>query len=276
MKSLSSQTSQTSCHLRPLTTTEPHRVAEVVAHPGLQHAVVTSVNRDDREDGGAELVAVVISASRDLLPSCTVEVLVPESQGSRAAMDIALDFGADARRRCRAVRVVPCGRRGVAGRNGVGRRNRRWAGVPRGGGSDPPAGEFDLPFRGERQGWESRPGCDRLDADRVHRDGRTADRRFAESGAVARPGAVQRRPDGPLVAEDLLHRVPGWRGLGGASARVPLQRGRIEQSLSAEQIARRGWMSSSCRAESLAGSGCPFDSLARGELPEGGAEHVAR
>ena len=35
-------------------------------------------------------------------------------------------------------------------------------------------------------------------------------------------------------------------------------------------------MSSSCRAESLARSGCPFDSLARGELPEGGAERVAR
>ena len=69
---------------------EPSRVAEAVAQFGLRHAVITSVNRDDREDGGAELFAMVIRAMRDRLPSCTVEVLVPNFQGSRAAMDVVL------------------------------------------------------------------------------------------------------------------------------------------------------------------------------------------
>ena len=69
---------------------EPSRVAEAVAQFGLRHAVITSVNRDDREDGGAEVFAMVIRAMRDRLPSCTVEVLVPNFQGSRAAMDVVL------------------------------------------------------------------------------------------------------------------------------------------------------------------------------------------
>lgn len=74
---------------------EPRRVAEAVAQLGLRHAVITSVNRDDREDGGAELFALVIRGIRDRLPTCTVEVLVPDFQGSRAAMDIVLDARPD-------------------------------------------------------------------------------------------------------------------------------------------------------------------------------------
>ena len=58
---------------------------------GLRHAVVTSVNRDDRSDGGAELFAMTIRAIRARLPDCTVEVLVPDFQGSRSAMDTVLD-----------------------------------------------------------------------------------------------------------------------------------------------------------------------------------------
>ena len=70
---------------------EPRRVADAIAQMGLRHAVVTSVNRDDRPDGGAELFAMTIRAIRARLPDCTVEVLVPDFQGSRSAMDIVLD-----------------------------------------------------------------------------------------------------------------------------------------------------------------------------------------
>ena len=74
---------------------EPRRVAEAVAQLGLRHAVITSVNRDDRADGGAELFAMTIQAIRERLPDCTVEVLVPDFQGSRAAMDIVLEARPD-------------------------------------------------------------------------------------------------------------------------------------------------------------------------------------
>ena len=69
---------------------EPRRVAEAVAAMGLRHAVVTSVNRDDRADGGAELFALTIRAIRDRLPLCSVEVLVPDFMGSRQAMNTVL------------------------------------------------------------------------------------------------------------------------------------------------------------------------------------------
>ena len=69
---------------------EPRRVAEAVAAMGLRYAVITSVNRDDRKDGGAELFALTIAAIRDRLPDCGVEVLVPDFQGSHAAMDIVM------------------------------------------------------------------------------------------------------------------------------------------------------------------------------------------
>ena len=74
---------------------EPRRVADAVARMGLRHAVVTSVNRDDRSDGGAELFAMTIRAIRGSVPGCGVEVLVPDFQGSRAAMDIVLDARPD-------------------------------------------------------------------------------------------------------------------------------------------------------------------------------------
>lgn len=65
---------------------EPRRVAEAVAALGLRYAVITSVNRDDRKDGGAELFAMVIQAIRERIPGCKVEVLVPDFQGSHEAM----------------------------------------------------------------------------------------------------------------------------------------------------------------------------------------------
>lgn len=75
----------------PVDYDEPRRVAEACAALGLKFAVITSVNRDDRKDGGAELFALTIRAIRGRLPECGVEVLVPDFQGSHAAMDIVLE-----------------------------------------------------------------------------------------------------------------------------------------------------------------------------------------
>ncbi len=74
---------------------EPRRVAEACAKLGLKFAVITSVNRDDRKDGGAELFALTIRAIRERVPGCGVEVLVPDFQGSHAAMDIVLAAAPD-------------------------------------------------------------------------------------------------------------------------------------------------------------------------------------
>ncbi len=74
---------------------EPRRVAEACAALGLKFAVITSVNRDDRKDGGAELFALTIRAIRETVPGCGVEVLVPDFQGSREAMQIVMDAAPD-------------------------------------------------------------------------------------------------------------------------------------------------------------------------------------
>ena len=74
---------------------EPRRVAEAVAAMGLRFAVITSVNRDDRADGGAELFALTIRAIRERIPGCGVEVLVPDFQGSHTAMDIVMEASPD-------------------------------------------------------------------------------------------------------------------------------------------------------------------------------------
>src|SRR6202521_4236453 len=74
---------------------EPRRVAEAVETLGLKYAVITSVNRDDRKDGGAELFALTIQAIRARIPGCKVEVLVPDFQGSHAAMEIVMNAHPD-------------------------------------------------------------------------------------------------------------------------------------------------------------------------------------
>ena len=75
----------------PVDYDEPNRVAEAVAAMGLRFAVVTSVNRDDREDGGAELFALTIRAIRNRVADCGVEVLTPDFQGSRAAVETVME-----------------------------------------------------------------------------------------------------------------------------------------------------------------------------------------
>jgi lipoyl synthase len=79
----------------PVDEDEPRRVAEACAALGLKFAVITSVNRDDRKDGGARHFALTIQAIRERLPECGIEVLVPDFQGSHEAMDIVLDAGPD-------------------------------------------------------------------------------------------------------------------------------------------------------------------------------------
>ncbi len=79
----------------PVDYDEPRRVAEACAALGLKFAVITSVNRDDRKDGGAELFALVIRAIRERVEGCGVEVLVPDFQGSHAAMEIVLEASPD-------------------------------------------------------------------------------------------------------------------------------------------------------------------------------------
>src|SRR5215469_13253551 len=74
----------------PVDYDEPRRVAEAVAAMGLRFAVITSVNRDDRADGGAELFALTIRAIRDRIPGCGVEVLTPDFQGNLAAVETVL------------------------------------------------------------------------------------------------------------------------------------------------------------------------------------------
>jgi lipoic acid synthetase len=74
---------------------EPERVARAVQAMGLKHAVITSVNRDDRRDGGAPIFAMLIRRIRELSPGCSVEVLIPDFKGSLSALKIVLDARPD-------------------------------------------------------------------------------------------------------------------------------------------------------------------------------------
>ena len=69
---------------------EPERVAQAVKKMDLKHAVITSVNRDERRDGGAPIFAMVIRRIRQLLPRCSVEVLIPDFKGSLEALRIVM------------------------------------------------------------------------------------------------------------------------------------------------------------------------------------------
>lgn len=70
---------------------EPQRVAEAVATMGLRHAVITSVNRDDLEDGGAGIFAETVRAVRRHNPKTSIEVLIPDFKGSREALEAVLE-----------------------------------------------------------------------------------------------------------------------------------------------------------------------------------------
>ncbi|MEX2116513.1 MAG: lipoyl synthase [Bacteroidota bacterium] len=74
---------------------EPRRVAETVRSMGLRHAVVTSVNRDERSDGGSPIFAETIRQIRSQMPECSVEVLIPDFKGNEEALNIVLDARPD-------------------------------------------------------------------------------------------------------------------------------------------------------------------------------------
>ncbi len=75
----------------PYDPVEPARLAEAVARMGLEHVVITSVDRDDLPNGGAEAFAGCVTEIRARLPETTVEVLIPDFKGSERALQIVLD-----------------------------------------------------------------------------------------------------------------------------------------------------------------------------------------
>jgi lipoic acid synthetase len=73
-----------------LDTAEPRRVALAIQRMGLKHAVITSVNRDELTDGGAAMFAETMRWTRRLSPDTTIEVLIPDFKGDRAALGTVL------------------------------------------------------------------------------------------------------------------------------------------------------------------------------------------
>src|SRR5581483_6808885 len=74
---------------------EPERVAGAIRDLGLSYVVITSVDRDDLEDGGASVFADTIRETRARLPECRIEVLIPDFQGSESALRTVLDARPD-------------------------------------------------------------------------------------------------------------------------------------------------------------------------------------
>jgi lipoyl synthase len=74
---------------------EPARVANAIAELGLNYVVITSVDRDDLEDGGASIFAETIAESRARIPECRIEVLIPDFQGDETALRTVLDARPD-------------------------------------------------------------------------------------------------------------------------------------------------------------------------------------
>ena len=74
---------------------EPVRVAEAIEKMKLRHAVITSVDRDDLGDGGASIFAECIRQVRKRVPSCHVEVLIPDFKGNVESLRIVMDAGPD-------------------------------------------------------------------------------------------------------------------------------------------------------------------------------------
>ena len=84
-------------HGRPETVdwSEPERVAQAVKVMELQHAVITSVDRDERRDGGAPIFAAIIRRIHAIHPGCSVEVLIPDFKGSAEALKVVMDARPD-------------------------------------------------------------------------------------------------------------------------------------------------------------------------------------
>ena len=74
---------------------EPLRVARAIEALQLKHAVITSVNRDELDDGGAEIFAEVIRLTREFVPGCGIEVLIPDFKGVWWALQRVMDARPD-------------------------------------------------------------------------------------------------------------------------------------------------------------------------------------
>jgi lipoyl synthase len=74
---------------------EPERVANAIDALGLSYVVITSVDRDDLDDGGASIFAETIRQTRSRLPECRIEVLIPDFQGNDDALRAVLDAAPD-------------------------------------------------------------------------------------------------------------------------------------------------------------------------------------
>ena len=79
----------------PLDPDEPRNVAMAVAEMGLAHVVITSVDRDDLEDGGGAHFADVITQIRDLNPQTTIEILTPDFLRKDGAAEVVIDAKPD-------------------------------------------------------------------------------------------------------------------------------------------------------------------------------------
>jgi lipoic acid synthetase len=79
----------------PLDLDEPKRLADAVRTLALNYVVITSVDRDDLDDGGASMFAECIREIRDVAPDCRIEVLIPDFQGLETALQRVLDAGPD-------------------------------------------------------------------------------------------------------------------------------------------------------------------------------------
>ncbi|PID56928.1 lipoyl synthase [candidate division KSB3 bacterium] len=82
-------------HPEPVDPQEPERVAKAIRTLALKHAVITSVTRDDLPDGGSQFWADTIGRIRELNPTCRIEVLIPDFQGDRRALERIVNAGPD-------------------------------------------------------------------------------------------------------------------------------------------------------------------------------------
>jgi len=79
----------------PVNPEEPARLADAVATMGLEHVVITSVDRDDLEHGGAEIFAACVSELRRRVPDTSIELLIPDFKGADRALEIVVDAQPD-------------------------------------------------------------------------------------------------------------------------------------------------------------------------------------
>jgi lipoic acid synthetase len=80
---------------QPLDIREPQRLASAVEQMGLRHVVITSVDRDDLPNGGAEIFAACVREIRQRLPETSVEVLIPDYKGNPEALRIVVEARPD-------------------------------------------------------------------------------------------------------------------------------------------------------------------------------------